>query len=227
MNQTSWGIIIASGASEQITEGVEAAFLGVGLKPVIAYSLMAFEHCPDIEKIIVVAKKERQDTVRALAQRFGCTKLGAILASGATREACLQSAVDLFEEEVVSVAIHEASRPMISSELISKMIASARRGGCATAATRLAEPIQMTIGQAMIAQPPADGVPWVTHTPCAFQREVLEKGLAALKKKKTRLVEETELARLVKAEVRLVEVPPPVLKIRTASDLAIAAALLR
>ena len=44
----NYGIIVAAGKSERMGAGVDKAFLSLGTRPVLAYSLIAFEKCPDM-----------------------------------------------------------------------------------------------------------------------------------------------------------------------------------
>ena len=52
-------IIVAAGKSARMGGDVDKAFLSLGPKPVLAYSLMTFEACPDIDKIVLVVRKDQ------------------------------------------------------------------------------------------------------------------------------------------------------------------------
>ena len=90
MIHTSWGIIIASGKGEQLAPDVDLAFLSVASKPVLAYSLLAYEQCPDIDGIVVVVGKERMDAVVTLSRMFGSSKLKKVVAGTAQRGTSVQ-----------------------------------------------------------------------------------------------------------------------------------------
>ena len=53
-------IIVAAGKSERMGANVDKAFLSLVDKPVVAWSLLAFERCPDIDRIVLVVRKEQQ-----------------------------------------------------------------------------------------------------------------------------------------------------------------------
>ena len=59
--ELNYGIIVAAGKSQRMGPKVDKAFLSFGSKPVLAYSLLAFEKCPDIDGIILVVRKDRLD----------------------------------------------------------------------------------------------------------------------------------------------------------------------
>ena len=52
-------IIVAAGKSARMGGDVDKAFLSLGPKPVLAYPLMTFEACPDIDKIVLVVRKDQ------------------------------------------------------------------------------------------------------------------------------------------------------------------------
>ena len=80
------GIIVAAGKSERMGQNVDKAFLSLGAKPVVVYSLRAFEKCPDIDDVVLVVQKERLEAARCMVQMFGCTKVKKIVAGGAQRQ---------------------------------------------------------------------------------------------------------------------------------------------
>ena len=50
-------IIVAAGKSERMGTGTDKAFLSLGNRPVVAWSLIAFERCPDIDRIVLVVQE--------------------------------------------------------------------------------------------------------------------------------------------------------------------------
>ena len=52
-------IVVAAGKSERMGANLDKAFLSLGSKPLIAWSLMALEACPDIDQIILVVRKDQ------------------------------------------------------------------------------------------------------------------------------------------------------------------------
>ena len=53
-------IILAAGKSERMGPGTDKAFLSLVNKPVLAWSLLAFERCADIDRIVLVVRKDQQ-----------------------------------------------------------------------------------------------------------------------------------------------------------------------
>ena len=79
-------IILAAGKSSRMGAAVDKAFLSLVDKPVVAWSLLAFERCADIDAIVLVVRKEQQLAAKAVAKMFGISKLRAVVPGGAKRQ---------------------------------------------------------------------------------------------------------------------------------------------
>ena len=79
-------IIVAAGKSERMGGGVDKAFLNLGSRPVVAWSLLAFEKNTDIDSIILVVRKDQLTAAKAVARMFGISKLSKIVPGGTRRQ---------------------------------------------------------------------------------------------------------------------------------------------
>ena len=93
---------------------VDKAFLSLGPKPVLAYSLVAFQDCDAIAEVVLVVRKERVDSARAMAQMFGCSKVKKIVAGGTKRQQSVQNGMDQVPEGTAVVAVHDGARPLVT-----------------------------------------------------------------------------------------------------------------
>ena len=67
-------VILAAGKSPRMGEGVDKAFLSLVDRPVVAWSLQAFERCADVDRIILVVRKDQIVASKAVAKMFGISK---------------------------------------------------------------------------------------------------------------------------------------------------------
>ena len=79
-------IILAAGKSERMGGGVDKAFISLVDKPVVAWSLLAFERCADIDRIVLVVRKDQLIASKAVVKMFGISKLDKIVAGGNKRQ---------------------------------------------------------------------------------------------------------------------------------------------
>jgi len=139
---SAWGLIIASGKPEGFTEGVDPSFLTLGSKPVMMHALSAFEKCADVEGLVILASKDRVESVRAMVQMFGCAKVKRILPLAGSRSASVLAVVkELQGDKVPVVTIHEGIRPMVSADEIAETVKLAKKHGAAVLCDRLPDPV--------------------------------------------------------------------------------------
>ena len=77
-------LIIAGGVGCRMHQDIPKQFLNVNDKPVIIYTLEAFQKHPNIDAIEVVCLKGWRDILSAYAKQFGITKLENIVSGGET-----------------------------------------------------------------------------------------------------------------------------------------------
>lgn len=135
-------LIIAGGSGQRMNQDIPKQFLNVNDRPVIVYTLEAFQKHSDIDAIAVVCIDGWETILSAYAKQFGITKLKHIIPGGDCGQASIRNGVYELEkhyEKEDIVLIHDAIRPMVSQEIISDAIVKAQKHGSAIAAVPCAE----------------------------------------------------------------------------------------
>lgn len=218
-------IILAAGKSERMGGGVDKAFLSLVNKPVVAWSLLAFERSQDVDKIVLVVRKEQLIASKAVVKMFGISKLHAIVPGGSKRQESVAAGLAACDVDTRHVLIHDSARPLVTPEMISEVAKAVRR----TPAVACARPVTDTIkrcekGCTVSATVPREKL-WSVQTPQAFQIRELRSAFANLGKRV--VTDDCEAVELNGAQVKLVENLRPNLKITTVEDLQVAGALLK
>jgi 2-C-methyl-D-erythritol 4-phosphate cytidylyltransferase len=222
-----YGIIVAAGKSERMGPSVDKAFLSLGTQPVLAYSLQAFEKCPEIDGVILVVRKDRLEGARGMVQLFGCSKVTRVVAGGAQRQTSVQNGLALLPDDVRVVAVHDGGRPCVTPELISATIKSAKKYGSGVAAVKITDTVKEVPRGLTVSKTIDRSKLWAVQTPQTFKRDLLIEGYAKVKKKGLVVTDEATAAALVQKDIKLVPSSWTNIKITTAEDLTIAAALLK
>lgn len=223
----NFGIIVAAGKSERMGPDVDKAFLSLGTRPVLAYSLLAFEQCPMIDGVILVVRKDRMDSARGLAQIFGCDKVRKIVAGGTSRQASVMNGLAALGDDVRIVAVHDGARPCVTSGLIAETIKSAKRHGSGVAAVKITDTIK-EVDRGMVVSRTVDRTKlWAVQTPQTFKRELLAQAYEQVGKKKLAITDEASAVEAFGEEVHLVPAPLTNIKITTPEDLALATTVLK
>lgn len=135
-------LIIAGGSGVRMNQDIPKQFLNVNDRPVIIYTLEAFQKHSDIDAIAVVCIDGWETILSAYAKQFGITKLKHIIPGGECGQASIRNGVYELEKHYKKediVLIHDAIRPMVSQEIISDAIVKAQKYGSAIAAVPCAE----------------------------------------------------------------------------------------
>ena len=126
-------LIIAGGVGARMHQDIPKQFINVYDKPVIIYTLEAFQKHPNIDAIEVVCLDGWHDILRAYAKQFGITKLENIVSGGETGQESIRNGLfDLAGRHTDPddiVLIHDAIRPMVSADIISDNIRVCREYG--------------------------------------------------------------------------------------------------
>ncbi|OGV66663.1 MAG: 2-C-methyl-D-erythritol 4-phosphate cytidylyltransferase [Lentisphaerae bacterium RIFOXYA12_FULL_48_11] len=223
----NYGVIVAAGKSERMGPEVDKAFLSLGTKPVLAYSLMAFEKCPDIDGVILVVRKDRVDPARAMVQLFGCSKVKRVIAGGNTRQVSVKTGLSHLSSDVSIVAVHDGARPCITPAIITETIKSAKKYGSGVAAVKITDTVKEVKKGLIVSKTVDRTMLWAVQTPQTFTLDLLSKAFDAVHKKRLTVTDEASAVELVSHDVRLVPAALSNIKITVPDDLTLAAALLR
>ena len=107
-------IIVAAGKSERMGGGADKAFLNLGPKPVVAWSLLAFEKNEDIDSIVLVVRKDQITAAKAVARMFGISKLAKVVAGGTRRQDSVQIGLKEVDSDTRIVVVHDGARPCVT-----------------------------------------------------------------------------------------------------------------
>ncbi len=225
MAQLTWGLIIASGKTEQLVSGSDAAMINLGDKPLLAYSLLALEESKSIQGIAIVVARDRMQNVKALSEIMGVTKLRRIVAGTAQRITSIQKVIDSIDSSVSTVVIQDVTRPLIRTCWVDQVVKASKRTGCAVIAQKFKGSGKIVERGSRVSSTIKAGTCWEAQSPQAYKTELLKKGLALAAKKKKSPTDESELIEAIKGDVQLVPGSLFNIKIESADDLALAHAL--
>ena len=124
-------VIVCAGNSTRMG-GVNKILLPLGERLVIGVTMQAFESCPEISEIVIVAREADIPAIKQEAESAGITKLKVCTPGGATRQESVINGMRCISDETELVAIHDGARPLVKPEHISKVIKDASVFGGAT-----------------------------------------------------------------------------------------------
>ncbi len=143
-------LITAAGSSQRMKQDIPKQFLNVKDRPVIVYTLEAFQKHPNIDAIAVVCLSGWEGILRAYAAQFNITKLKWIFPGGATGHESRKNGVMGLRAECpgdTMVLVHDGNRPFVSQEIISDSISCCMQHKSAVAAIPCQEAMLLTDNQ--------------------------------------------------------------------------------
>lgn len=225
-------LIIAGGVGARMNQDIPKQFINVYDKPIIVYTMEAFQRHPEIDAIEVVCLDGWHDVVRAYAKQFGISKLESIVSGGkngqdSIRNGLLDIATRHCEDDDI-VLIHDAIRPMIGEAVITDNIRVCReRGNAITVVPCTAAMLKTYDSESSTEQVPRDNLK-TTQTPQTFfLKEIIATHKEALQKGITNSVASCTLYVELGKKLYMSQGSEKNLKLTTTEDIEIFKALLK
>lgn len=191
-------------------------------RPVLEWTLAAFQACELVDEIILVGG----DEAREVGEASGFSKLKAVVAGGAERHLSVWAGLSTVSEDMSHVAVHDGGRPLISPSQICRCIEAAVLHGAVTNARRVTETMKRCDAEGRITAPIDRENAWIMETPQVFQLSLLRRAYAQVMADGITVTDEVSAVQHLGEAVWVVENDEPNLKITYPGDLATAEKLL-
>lgn len=219
-------IMVAAGASRRM--GFDKLSADLGGKPVAAHSLLAFERCSSVERIILVAREERRAEFEAMGRQFGITKLAKIVPGGAERFLSVWNGLQACEAGPSDyVAVHDAARPLVTPAAIEACLRTAERHGAAACAAPVADTLKKADAAGAVIGSVDRAHLWAMQTPQIFLWPLLERAYRQVLRTETLVTDEVSAIQRLGLSVFLTRTDEPNFKITLPRDLELARLVLQ
>ncbi|MBQ9936548.1 MAG: 2-C-methyl-D-erythritol 4-phosphate cytidylyltransferase [Lachnospiraceae bacterium] len=138
-------IILAGGKLSRNRQNIPNQFVTVHGKPIIIYCAQAYQMHPSIDHIYIVCLKGWEDILQDYALQYGITKLKGIIPAGSSGIISLKNAIDHIKDQYSPndvIFIQESTRPVVSTEAISKLLQTCIAKNSATLCRPMADRLQ-------------------------------------------------------------------------------------
>ncbi len=168
-------IIVAGGSGERFGDPRGKQFVPLCGLPIMAWSILAFDHAPSVGHIVVVCphgrlEEVRRDVLAGLTLRCEVT----LALAGATRQDSVYAGLVAMPPQYALVAIHDGARPLVDVEAIEHCIAAVRadeRLAGAILASRATDTLKIVDAQGRILSTPDRSNYWCAQTPQVFRTD--------------------------------------------------------
>ena len=215
-----WALLVAAGTGERLGGERPKAFVGLGDLPLLAEPLRRLDASSWIDAIVVAVPPGWEEPAILLAEELSAGKVAAAIAGGATRADSVALALDEIPEDAVVVLVHDAARPLVTDEVIERVLAPLSEGWDGVVpALPLVDTVKTVEGARVIGTVAREKLVAV-QTPQAFPAATLRAAYGG------ELAGATDCASLVEARggrISWVEGDPKLLKVTTQADLELVA----
>lgn len=220
-------IIVAAGSGTRMGDiGVTKQMIPVAGIPVAARSLIAFQNCPDIDEIIVAARKEETDTYAVFREKYGISKLSCAVVGGDTRQESVFLAFRKVSENSEYVAIHDAARCCITPDQISEVVRSAYRTGASAAACRSYDTVKTADRRGYVTGTLDRDEIWLISTPQVVKTSLYRACAYYSREKGIRATDDCGLLEACGYRMKLCDIGRTNIKITEKSDILLAESII-
>lgn len=230
-------IVMAAGQGRRMQSKVAKQYMEIHGKPMLYYSLKAFQDSV-VDEILVVVGEDEVDYCREhILDRYGFNKVKAIVAGGKERYLSVYNALQMVEERIVAgilegdkryVLIHDAARPLITKQIIEDAIQGVVSNKAIVVAVPSKDTIKIADETGTIEYTPKRSLTYIIQTPQAFEFDLLMKSYQEVMKCTN--LEITDDAMIVEhgsnQSIKIVEGNYKNIKVTTPEDIKIAEILL-
>lgn len=222
----SVAIVVAGGVGKRLKGKVHKPFIPLGGRPMLAWTLEAFEKSPGVEAVVLVVHRQDLPSAERLVRRYRLRKVLRLVPGGATRMASVFEGLRAVPPGARWVAVHDGARPLVTPGLIEATIREARWAKAAIAAVPVVPTVKEAAGGWVRRTLDRDRL-WAVQTPQVFERNLLERAHARGRRNGGGATDDAALVEALGRRVRIVMGDPRNLKVTTPEDLIIAQALLK
>ena len=133
-------VILAGGKNRVNKYNIPYQFVTVKDKPILFYTIEAFQHHPQVDEIHVVCLEGWEDLIPAYAEKLNITKMKEIIPAGKTGIESVKNAVEWLSPSHAAMdlfLICEATRPLVTPETITNAIRCCKQFGSAVTFERM------------------------------------------------------------------------------------------
>lgn len=226
-------VVLAGGSGKRMHADTAKQYLLLSGKPILYYSLKAFEDSFIDEIILVTGKGEIPYCKEEIVNRYGLSKVVTFTEGGRERYHSVAAGLSAIRD-CDYVFIHDGARPFVTSEILMRAYDMVKQCGTAIAAMPVKDTIKIADEEGFVKETPNRSSVWMIQTPQVFSFPSIKSAYGELLAKEAELIKKgiqiTDDAMVMETfggcPVRLVEGSYRNIKITTPEDLSIAEILL-
>jgi len=217
-------IIVAAGSGSRTGSAELKQFRWVAGKPMLLHSIQTFQARVDVAMVVCVLPREHVGDPPPWIFQSDADRL-LLSVGGRERSESVANGLEDLPGECEIVVIHDAARPLVTSETIGRVIDEARKGNGAVAALPVTDTLKRVDSSGRVIETVDRFGLWRAQTPQAFPRKVIERAHKEAREADRIVTDDAALCEKIGLPVVVVRGSERALKITEENDFALAEAL--
>ena len=217
-------IVLAAGQGKRMGTKVQKQYLEISGKPVLFYSLDAFQRSNIIDEIILVVGENQEDYCKKeIVEKYGITKVSKIVKGGSERYYSVWNGLQAMSEDGY-VFIHDGARPFVTEEILSRVYDAVQTEKACVVGMPVKDTIKIAEDNKFAKETPNRNYVWMVQTPQVFEKSLVKEAYSLLMEQEIIQVTDDAMVveKMLNRNVKLVEGSYENIKITTPEDLKIA-----
>lgn len=222
-------IVLSAGSGRRMKSDTPKQYLPLAGKPVIYYSLKAFQESPVSEVVLVAGAADLDYCRRELVEKYQLDKVKTIVPGGAERYDSVFEGLKAIQKADY-VMIHDGARPVLTKEIIARSMSTAAEYQACVVGMPVKDTIKIADEEGFAEYTPKRSSLWMIQTPQTFSFPLIydayKKALSRVEQEKRPETLITDDAMVLetfgKVRVKLIEGSYENIKITTPEDLVMA-----
>ncbi len=215
-------VIVAAGTASRMG-GIDKVMAKIKGKPMIQRTAQNFQDCDAISEIVVVTREDLVIPITNLCK--GMSKVIAVVAGGKSRQESVHLGLNALSGKVKLAAIHDGARPLITWQVIDRVVRAANTYGAAAPAVPVKDTIKVVEGF-VVKNTPDRATLRAVQTPQVFDFDMLRGALSKAELDGAQVTDDCSAVERMGMSVKIVEGDERNIKVTTPMDLKIAEMLL-
>lgn len=173
-------IVLAAGQGKRMGTKVQKQYLEMAGKPVLYYSLHAFEKSAVIDEIILVVGENQLEYCKdEIVSKYGINKVKKIVQGGAERYHSVWNGLQEVEDDGY-VFIHDGARPFVDEEILNRAYNDVEKCKACVVGMPVKDTIKLADSEGYVNETPERSLVWMIQTPQVFDVALVKKAYALL-----------------------------------------------
>lgn len=160
-------VVLSAGSGKRMKSDIPKQYMKLRGKPVIYYSLKAFEDSGFSSIVLVCGKEDIEYCRTKIIEKYQLKAVTAVVAGGAERYHSVYEGLKAVGEADY-VFIHDGARPLLSVDMISRLQRAVEVEKAAVAGMPVKDTIKIVDEEAYVAETPERRYVWQVQTPQCF-----------------------------------------------------------